>query len=252
MSWVLDHSKTTGATRLVMIGIANHVDARGEGWAYVAEVLRTANVSEKSYYRSVAEAKAMDELEVDTRAGGSLKMRGDRRPNMFRFPPLAATYEDSQERPPQDDHPVDERPPQDDSHGVDRMTTTDSGTVNDPSLFGAEQARTPTEPDSPKPRKPREPDPIWDAVLDACALTGVPPTKTERGAWNKAVAELRAVDATPDEVKTRAEAHRHKWPRVTLTPTSLARHWGEVAADQRAASDSMGPGDPGKYAWLNG
>jgi hypothetical protein len=141
ISWVLDHSQTTGATRLVMIGIANHVDARGEGWAYVSEVLRTANVSENSYHRAVAEAKAMGELQVDTRAGGSLKTRGDRRPNMFRFPPLTEAYEGTQVRPPQDGDPVDSRPPQADSHDPPRMGTTDSRPVNDPSLFGAEQAR---------------------------------------------------------------------------------------------------------------
>lgn len=106
ISWVLDHSETVGATRLVMIGIANHVDARGDGWAYVSEVLRAANCSEKSYYRAVDIAGEMGELEVDLRGGGRLEMRGGYRPNRYIFPKMCGGQPDhhSPGRGGQDDH----------------------------------------------------------------------------------------------------------------------------------------------------
>jgi hypothetical protein len=86
LSWVFDHSKTEGVARLVMIGIANHVDRRGDGWAYVDEVRRVAKCSLNSYHRAVKAAIELGELEVDVRGGGRLEMRGGYRPNRYVFP----------------------------------------------------------------------------------------------------------------------------------------------------------------------
>lgn len=91
MGWVLDQSKVeTSAARMVMVAIANHIDPRGDGWAYVSEILRTAGVSEKTYHRAVQKAVDLGELEVDERGGGSLKMKGGYRPNRYVFPKFAA------------------------------------------------------------------------------------------------------------------------------------------------------------------
>jgi hypothetical protein len=90
LSWVFDESETDGATRLVMIGIANHVDRRGDGWAYVDEVLRVARCSLNSYHRAVRAAVEMGELSVEVRQGGRLDMRGGHRPNLYVFPRMMA------------------------------------------------------------------------------------------------------------------------------------------------------------------
>lgn len=79
-------------------------------------------------------------------------------------------------------------------------------------------------------KQPRKRDEIWEAVLAACGLDGQSPTKSERGAWNKAVSELRSAGATPEQIHARAKAYRRKWPTVSLTPTALSRRWNECVA----------------------
>lgn len=89
-------------------------------------------------------------------------------------------------------------------------------------------------------KTPRKPDPLFDALVDACRIDPAELTRPARGALNAALRDLRAVDATPDEIHQRAEAYRRMWPTVTLTPTALARHWAECVpragpVDLRAA-----------------
>lgn len=72
-------------------------------------------------------------------------------------------------------------------------------------------------------------DPIWDAVISACGLTDRTPTKSERGGWNKAVAELKEINVTPKQIHERAAEYRRNWPNVSLTPNALARRWNECA-----------------------
>lgn len=102
ISWVLSSSRSTGANRLVLISIANHVNPDGEGWVHVNRVLSEANVSEDSYRRAVAWAVDNGELERDLQAGGNPSTPPRYRPNLFRF---------TQMRPPQPAHPADLRPP---------------------------------------------------------------------------------------------------------------------------------------------
>jgi len=73
-------------------------------------------------------------------------------------------------------------------------------------------------------RKVRTPDPLWDAVADVCGLTA-PFTKSAAGQIAVAVKELRAVEATPVEVRLRAGQYRAHFPEARLTPTALAKHW---------------------------
>ena len=93
-------------------------------------------------------------------------------------------------------------------------------------------------PASPTPR-PR--DDLWDALLGACGVKPDDVTNSMRGAYGKAVSELRAVGATPEEVRARARRYRSEWPNATLTPNALARHWGRFAGTTVPAShDSDG------------
>lgn len=79
--------------------------------------------------------------------------------------------------------------------------------------------------EAPAPRR-RPPDLLWDAVMSACGITD-PPTDSARGAYNRAVKDLRGAGAEPDEVRKRAAAFRDRWPEASLTPTALARRWPE-------------------------
>lgn len=95
-------------------------------------------------------------------------------------------------------------------------------------------------PDGAK-KSARAPDELWDAVVEVCHLETVDLTKSSRGACNKAVAELREVNATPGQVRTRARQYRKLWPNMTLSPSALARHWAELG---RASPSSNGNQPP--------
>lgn len=77
-------------------------------------------------------------------------------------------------------------------------------------------------------------DVIWDAMLQVCGIpltADIPPSA--RGAYNKACAGLKRVNATPESIKAHAEAYLKKWPKVSLTPTALERRWNECMVQER-------------------
>ena len=81
---------------------------------------------------------------------------------------------------------------------------------------------------APAPKE-RKPDELWDAVMDACGVNTGELTGSARGGHNKAVAELRAINANPQDVAARARNYRRTYPNASLTPTALAKHWASLA-----------------------
>ncbi len=79
---VLNHSRSTGTARLVMICIADH-DGDGGSWPLISTLAKNANVSERSVQRAISELVAMGELVVHANAGGKKEWREDRRPNCY-------------------------------------------------------------------------------------------------------------------------------------------------------------------------
>lgn len=65
------------------------------------------------------------------------------------------------------------------------------------------------------------------AALQA-ALGHGPATRSERGAWNRAVKDLREAEppVTPEEIPRLVAAFRRVWPGLTVTPMALAKHLG--------------------------
>ena len=49
---------------------------------------------------------------------------------------------------------------------------------------------------------------------------------------NRPLAELRAVGATPDEIRVRAGRYLRVFDRAALTPTALAKHWASLASER--------------------
>ena len=63
--------------------------------------------------------------------------------------------------------------------------------------------RTATNRVQEKPTKAREPDPIWDCVVDRWYGGGKSLTKSQRGAANAVVRDLKELGATPEEIAVR-------------------------------------------------
>ena len=109
--------------------------------------------------------------------------------------------------------------------------------------LGREQGKdiAPAPADAEKPARLR--DALWDSMLAACEIHEQP-TESARGAYNRARKDLAGVGATPEEIHRRAGIHRLKWPDISLTPSSLARHWAECAVAPLHRSNGERPRRP--------
>lgn len=73
-------------------------------------------------------------------------------------------------------------------------------------------------------------DELWDVFV---AEIGLPQTESERGKRNRALRELRAVGATPDELRTAIAAFRRMWPQATLTATGVSGNWSVLTENTK-------------------
>jgi hypothetical protein len=87
--------------------------------------------------------------------------------------------------------------------------------------------------------KRRERNPLFDAVVAACEMDYDEMTPVQRRACGVAVAQLKAVNAQPDDVAWRAEVYRHKYRDAALTPHALANQWAALAQMPSAAPKPM-------------
>ena len=76
--------------------------------------------------------------------------------------------------------------------------------------------------------KARERNLLFDAVAEACQINPTELTQSYRGAFGKAVKDLKAVGATPEEILRRAHNWESLFPQATLTPPALAKHWAQL------------------------
>lgn len=84
---------------------------------------------------------------------------------------------------------------------------------------------------------PRARDMVWEALLQACGIAlNRPLTRSARGAYNTALRDIREAEAGLTDrdlvaaIWRAALAYRSRWPKVSLTPTALARRWHEAIA----------------------
>ena len=93
-----------------------------------------------------------------------------------------------------------------------------------------------------KPSKPREPDPIWDCVVDRWYGGGKSLTKSQRGAANAVVRDLKELGATPEEIAVRADRIAAAWSESSCTAHSLVKHWHQFATDPKPRTQGAANG----------
>jgi hypothetical protein len=210
MAWVW-RQNLTPAAKIVLLAIADHADDDG-GNAYPSKgtlALKTG-YSERQVIRIVNELTDGGWLVEEHRQVAGIP--ADRMPKVYRI--VMQRGDNVSPRLPLDG--VTSGTLRGDIRDVDGVTSVSPKPSKEPSKNLA-------------PSAARKVDPLWDAVVDVCGLSGNTLTRSERGRVATAVAELRAVGAEPAEVSVRAQAYRRKWPNVDLTPTALAANWSMFA-----------------------
>jgi DNA-binding transcriptional MocR family regulator len=82
---VLTNSKASAQAKLVLVGIANHVNEDGEAWPSRELLASYANCSVRTITRHLAELEALGELVIVVNAAPTT---GRYRPNLYRLPPV--------------------------------------------------------------------------------------------------------------------------------------------------------------------
>lgn len=119
------------------------------------------------------------------------------------------------------------------SHAKVASTRVPKPAKQEPRTSSLNPRRDPKEdPNSaPSPAKARERDLLFEAICEECNIEGSELTKSARGEVNNACAQLRAVAATPDELRVRARRYRQRFQRMALTPSALVKHWPKLGVD---------------------
>lgn len=74
---------------------------------------------------------------------------------------------------------------------------------------------------------------LFDTLCAVCGYNAKEMTRAGKRTTGVAIADIRAVcpDLTPLMIQSRAAAYKRKHPTWELTPSSLAKHWGEFGGD---------------------
>lgn len=80
----LHHSRATGSTKLVLIGIANH-DGDGGAWPSVATLARYSGVSPRNVQKAIGRLEQLHEIRRHIQAGGVAATADYKRPNRYEF-----------------------------------------------------------------------------------------------------------------------------------------------------------------------
>lgn len=68
-------------------------------------------------------------------------------------------------------------------------------------------------------------DPWWGYMATAC---GHEPAPAERGAWLRAIKDIKAMQGIAEDIPKRAERYRARYPDMRLSASALAKHWPEL------------------------
>jgi len=224
--WVLDAEISAQAIRLYAV-LARYADQSNRANPSRRAIAERMHCSRDTVDRALRELQAIGAVQVVPQTSE----HGDPTSNLY---VLAV-------RPPSRmDAPT---PPQECGDGG--RTDAERGGRTDAALNDNQIERKPHEreiytlaaPDAPRSR-PRPRDLLFEAVVEVCY--GVPHdqlTDTERSRVNRAVAELRKVSATPEDVFSRAVEYRARSPDYPLTPQTLTKLWTDLAIPRGGSRD---------------
>jgi hypothetical protein len=99
-------------------------------------------------------------------------------------------------------------------------------------------------------KKERGRDECFEFLVAMTGATLDTVTKGMRGEINTALRDIRAVmpEVTAKDMQKRADAYREKWPKVTCSPSALAKHWGSLEASMKKESGG-GVGNEPLWDW---
>ena len=93
--------------------------------------------------------------------------------------------------------------------------------------------------DKPQESPTKKRDTLFETIAEVCGISLTGMTRSSRGQVNKALKELKEINATEEQVRHKAKAYKTQYQNATLTPTALVKHWssfGELEKKQQRPS----------------
>jgi hypothetical protein len=85
----------------------------------------------------------------------------------------------------------------------------------------------------------RKKDTLFETVAEVCGISTGNLTRSSRGQLNKAVKELREINATDEQVRLKAKAYKRQYQNAALTPMALVKHWSSFAVVEKQQRKSI-------------
>ena len=241
MADIWEHSKASGTPLLVLLCLGDWANDDGECWPSISTIAKKCRLADGRHVKRVIHETLEKELgEVVVIPGaGMTSTKGGIRSNRYRV--TVHMPAESMTGVPQ--------PPSRGKTGVPQPPSRAMTGVPQPPMTGVPQpprmvVDRPPEPSVdtsvvdtsflapaslPPEKREQQQDHLFDALLDVCGMEAGQLTPSARGSVNKALSDLRSVDASPDEVHTRARRYRVAFKNAALTPAVLSKHWASFA-----------------------
>jgi len=206
MSWVWDQQLPT-TKKMLLLAIADHADDEGNNaWPSKARLSQKVGVEPNRIRQLLRELEIDGWLVTNKQRGGTLNTPSDRRPNLYSINTQRGL-------------------PQDSPRGL--VQEPSRGLVQEPLIIQGTSGTS-----FAGKKKKRRPDTIFDAIVSVCLIDPASLTASARGSVNKAVKELRDVEATAETITRVAAAYRKKWPDLSLSPAALAKHYPSLVGEK--------------------
>lgn len=266
LSAVFKHSRAEGTHRCVLLALADTAAHDGVAWTRIGRgkddpdpktIARRANASKATVIRALQDLEGLGEIEVRK------AQRGRARINVYRIIVGSIGQRDVEydRLPFALDRPFGRGLNLTPRQNGDEVSSTGL-TGSHPEVHGVSSER-PTRARvsrsvgaEPSLDPSVEPSNENSVLVPADAGEGVDPeqlrwaltaelgcrpqTRSEQGAWGKAIAELIDAEATAEQITARCAVYRIRWPGVALTPMALVRWWGMLGAAADVDETSAG------------
>lgn len=217
--WAWAQNVGSPVGKLVLIALADYADDDGLCWPGFAHVAEKAECSELTVKRQV---KALEDagLLVRTRRRRTNGTLGSYDITLS-VPPKTTRYQTR----PVDASSHDQVSERSSGPGIREIPQEPSVDL-EPSVTSLRDVRDTSS--GGHVARPR--DEHFEALAEACGIDWrLPLTSKGRASLNGALAELRTVGATPQQIRDRARELANRWGPDKLTPHSLAKHWATLA-----------------------
>jgi DNA-binding transcriptional ArsR family regulator len=217
LNWAWEQPVDKAANKLVLLALADHANSDGECWPSMKRIAERSDISPRHVSRAISELIELGLVEKANRRRHGGEYRGwDYRILIQRTPASSG-------------------PPRPVTSGRPRPSPADAGVRSELPENRKEEPLADKPPESVTKKK----DKLFETVAEVCGIATGNLTRSSRGQLNKAVKELREIEATEEQVRLKAKAYKRQYQNATLTPTALVKHWSSFAVVEKQQRKSI-------------